>query len=188
MAPGLCLLSRGFVPGVRARGGRAQLCVGLCLATAVIVFRSDSLQLWAELLALAPGARCQVGRSVGSGAPEAMQWTATLNNRRHARNVTSGQKCWSRGRIVSALLSGAQGGCLPSVEPPNPVAPRWAGHRKPARTAAASAPFVTGGNRVFMKEDSCRICFGPGRCDHGSAAKFHGSSLTPRRRLANPWG
>jgi hypothetical protein len=69
LTPGLCLLSRGFVPGVRARGGRAELCVGLCLATAVIVFRSKSLQLWSELPALAPGARCRLGRSVGSGAP-----------------------------------------------------------------------------------------------------------------------
>jgi hypothetical protein len=29
------------------------------------------------------------------------------------------RECWSRGRIVSALLDGAAGGCLPSVEPPN---------------------------------------------------------------------
>ena len=29
------------------------------------------------------------------------------------------QECWSKGRIVSALLAAAQGGCLPSVKPPN---------------------------------------------------------------------
>jgi hypothetical protein len=43
-----------------------------------------SLVVLAELPALAPGARCPRGRSVGSGAPAAVQWTATL---RHARNV-----------------------------------------------------------------------------------------------------
>jgi hypothetical protein len=40
----------------------------------------------------------------------------------HARNVTSGKKCWSRGRIVSALLVDGAGGCLPPVEPPYPDA------------------------------------------------------------------
>ena len=55
---------------VPSQGGRAQLCGRL------IVFRSDDFQLWSELPALAPGARCRLGRSVGSGAPKAMQWTA----------------------------------------------------------------------------------------------------------------
>ena len=32
------------------------------------------------------------------------------------------EKCWSRGRIVSALLMPGAGECLPSVEPPNLVA------------------------------------------------------------------
>ena len=44
------------------------------------------------------------------------------------------RECSSRGRIVSALLAGAQGGCLPSVQPPNPIAttmdlPVWADKR-----------------------------------------------------------
>jgi len=63
---------------VPSQGGWAQLCGRL------IVFRSGGFQLWAELPALAPGARCLGGRSVRSGAPRAMQWTATL---RHARNI-----------------------------------------------------------------------------------------------------
>jgi hypothetical protein len=46
---------------------------------------------------------------------------AVQADQRHARNVTSGQECWSRGLIVSALLAGAQGGCRPSADPPNPV-------------------------------------------------------------------
>jgi len=59
-----------------SQGGRAQLCGRL------IVFRSKSFQLWAESPALAPGARCRGCRSVRSGAPRAMQWTAIA-----ARNI-----------------------------------------------------------------------------------------------------
>ncbi len=62
---------------VPTRGGAGATVRGFCLATAVIVFRSGGFQLWAELPALAPGARCRVGRSVGSGAPETVQWRAT---------------------------------------------------------------------------------------------------------------
>jgi hypothetical protein len=98
LAPGVCLLSRGFVPGVRAQGGWAQLCLRLCLATAVIVCRSGGFQLWAELPALAPGARCRLGRSVGSGAPQAMQWTACVSSRKsHARNIRDPSRVLEQG-------------------------------------------------------------------------------------------
>ena len=41
-------------------------------------------------------------------------------NRRHTPGKPEiRQDCWSRDRIVSALLAAAQGGCLPSVKPPN---------------------------------------------------------------------
>ena len=131
---------------VPSQGGRAQLCGRL------IVFRSDDFQLWSELPALAPGARCRVGRSVGSGAPQAMQWTATgLTRQERQRSV---EKCWSRGRIVSALLTAAQGGCLPSMEPPNPVA---ATMLPPARAGNGCSTFDTAlhcGQRGFMKPAS----------------------------------
>ena len=81
---------------------------------------------------------------------------AVEHNQRHARNVTSCQKCWSRGRIVSALLSGAQGGCLPSMEPPNPVATTM---DLPARAIKGNSPFDTGlyrWQREFMKGASWR--------------------------------
>jgi hypothetical protein len=106
--------TRAFVCSavVPSQGGRAQL-------RGRLIVRSGGFQLWAELPALAPGARCRLGRSVGSGAPRAVQWTATgLTRQERQRSV---EKCWSRGRIVSALLLAAQGGCLPSVEPLNPV-------------------------------------------------------------------
>ena len=41
-------------------------------------------------------------------------------NRRHTPGKPEiRQECWSRGRIVSALLAAAEGGCLPSMKPPN---------------------------------------------------------------------
>jgi hypothetical protein len=56
--------------GGRAQGGRAQL-REFVLGNSRDRFQISWFRLWAELLALAPGARCRLGRSVGSGAPEA---------------------------------------------------------------------------------------------------------------------
>jgi len=120
IAPGICLLSRGFVPGDRARGGRAQLCVGLCLATAVIVFRSGDFQLWAELPALAPGARCRLGRSVESGEPQAgpltVQWTAIRPGTSHlVKSVGAGAGSSARScrllRGVSSINGASESRC-----------------------------------------------------------------------------
>ena len=68
------------------------------------------------------------------------------------------QEGW-RGRIVSALLSGAQGGCLPSMEPPNPDA---ATMLPPARTGNGCSGFDTAQHlwqRGFMKPAS--LCATP---------------------------
>jgi hypothetical protein len=73
---------------VPSQGGRAQL------RGRLIVCRSECLRLWSELPALALGARCQSGRSVGSGAPEAVQWTATWL---HARNVRNPSRVLEQG-------------------------------------------------------------------------------------------
>ena len=52
----------------------------------------------AELPALAPGARCRVGRSIGSGAPEAVQWTACVPSRKnHAMNVSDPSRMLEQG-------------------------------------------------------------------------------------------
>jgi hypothetical protein len=86
-----------------SQGGRAQLCEGCFKETAVrgnslIVFRSKSFQLWAELPALAPGARCPSGRSMGSGAPQAVQWTACVPSRKwHARNISNPSRVLEQG-------------------------------------------------------------------------------------------
>ena len=144
MAPGICLLSRGFVPGARAQWGRAQLCGRL-------IVRSVFVQLWSELPALAPGARCRLGRSIGSGAPQAMQWTAITPGTSEIR-----RECWSRGRIVSALLMSAAGGCHPSMEPPNPVATTMS---QPVQASKRARQFDTARDlrqRVFMKGASWR--------------------------------
>ena len=53
--------SQGFGP---KGGGRS--CASLCLATAVIVFRSVGFRLWAELLALAPGAKQTLQRAAAA--------------------------------------------------------------------------------------------------------------------------
>jgi hypothetical protein len=61
------------------------------------------------------------------------------------------RECWSRGRIVSALLAAAQGGCHPSVEPPNPVATTMS---RPDRASKRACQFDTARDlrqRVFMK-------------------------------------
>jgi hypothetical protein len=62
--PGICLLSRGAVP--RGLGAAVRL---VWLGNSLIVADQMNLLLWAELLALAPGARCQVGWSLLFGAP-----------------------------------------------------------------------------------------------------------------------
>ncbi len=61
------------------------------------------------------------------------------------------QECWSRGRIVSSLLSAAQGGCLPSMEPPNPVETTMG---PPTGASNGCSTFDTAlhcGQRGFMK-------------------------------------
>ena len=86
---------------VPSRGGWAQL------RGRLIVCRSEVLWLWAELLALAPGARCRLGRSVGSGAPRAMQWTATEI---HAGNVRDPSRVLEQGPDRQRAPDGCSGG------------------------------------------------------------------------------
>ena len=83
MAPGVCLLSRGAFP----RGSGAAV-------RSVDRFQKKVFGCGAELPALAPGARCPSGRSVWSGAPQAVQWTAKL---RHARNISDPSRVLEQG-------------------------------------------------------------------------------------------
>ena len=151
----------------------------------------DCVQLRAELPALAPGARCRLGRSVESGAPQAMQWMAITPGTSEIR-----RECWSRGRIVSALLTGAQGGCRPSMEPPNPVATTMG---RPAGSGKASRAFDTAlhrRQRLFMKGASwwrsgCRrSCAAPAPGgSHGvpRSARPRGPAAAEARSAAGRW-
>jgi hypothetical protein len=79
---------------------------------------------------------------------------AVSTQQRHAWNATSGQKRWSRGRIVSALLLSAAGGCHPSVEPPNPDGTKMG---RPALAIKRPSQFDTAlhrRQRLFMKGSS----------------------------------
>ena len=89
-----------------------------------------------------------------SGAPETREnpGRERCSGRVDARTSNPGKpeirrECWSRGRIVSALLFDAQGGCLPSLEPPNPDAQTIA----PAgRTGKAPDPGGNGSSREHI--------------------------------------
>jgi hypothetical protein len=99
------MLSHGADPR-----GCGRSCASLHLVFSLID-RPDGFQLWAELLALAPGARCRLGRSFGSGAPcamhekirwtmkLAMQWTASglLKVNSHARNIRDPSRVLEQG-------------------------------------------------------------------------------------------
>jgi len=146
----------GFVCSavVPPRGGPGATVRGFCLADAVIGFRSSDVQLWAELPALAPGARCRLGRSFVSGAPQAVQWTASGRFRRRSgsiepatpgtshqvRNVGAGAGSSARSWLV------LRGGVFHRWSLRIPMPPRWAGPAAAATAAARSTPVFTGGN------------------------------------------
>ncbi len=144
----------------------------------------------AELPALAPGARCRVGRSIESGAPEADLWTSAVNGAvdganllqemSHQERQGSVEKCWSRGRIVSALLAGAQGGFLPSVGPPNPIATQSDGTPMQATPGAGSDIGLYRRQWGFMKGTSSSS--GVIRAAPATAAAVH------PRQLGGPHG
>ena len=128
--------------------GVGRSCAMVCVERAVIVFRSGDVQLWSELPALAPGARCRVGRSVESGAPGTAQWTACVPSRNgHARNISDPSRSVGAGAGSSArscLL--LRGGVFHQWSLRIPLQPRWDHPRVPATAAAASTPLFTAGN------------------------------------------
>jgi hypothetical protein len=61
----------------------------------------------------------------GGNPTGTLQWTAIglFQHNSHPPGTSEIRPdCWSRGPIISALLAVAQGGCHPSMEPPNPDA------------------------------------------------------------------
>jgi hypothetical protein len=130
-SPGICLLSRGFFPRgcgrscarfwldqKRDHGITGSSVVGGAAGAGTWGQVSIGTFLWVRGT-LCDARKNKVDDEVGDavdGVRAAVRSTATPGTSEIRR------ECWSRGRIVSALLCGAQGGCLPSVEPPNPVA------------------------------------------------------------------
>ena len=112
--PGLCLLSRGACrrgPGATARSvDRFQIVVSLVV--------ERSCRRWH----LGPGVKWDVPFGPGHLGRCNGRHGCCLNSLDTPGTSEIRRECWSRGRIVSALLAAAQGGCLPSVEPPYPVA------------------------------------------------------------------
>jgi hypothetical protein len=111
LAPGVCLLSRGAFP----RGSGAA------------VRSVDRFQIRRSLVVGRSCRRWHLGPGVHRDVPLGPGHLRRCSGRRVSPpgKTTPGtsvirRECWSRGRIVSALLAAAQGGCRPSMEPPNP--------------------------------------------------------------------
>ena len=132
---------------VPSQGVRAQLrVVG---AGYSLIIRSEGLWLWGGAAGAGTWGQVSSGtfrwvRGTWGGAMDGN--VATRQERQ--RSV---EKCWSRGRIVSALLSGAQGGCLPSMEPPNPDAATLGPHSGASKGCSTSDTALHRGQRGFMK-------------------------------------
>ena len=137
---------------VPSQGDRAQLCDGLHGNS------RDRFQIRVSLVVGRSCRRWHLGPGVEWDVPLNPGHLGRCNGRRLSPpgNDTPGtsvirRECWSRGRIVSALLSAAQGGCLPSMEPPNPVA---ATVGSPTGASNGCSRFVTAlhcRKRGFMK-------------------------------------
>jgi hypothetical protein len=147
LAPGVCLLSRGAFP----RGsGAAVRSVDRQIRRSLVVGRS--CRRWH----LGPGVEWDVPLGPGhlrrcSGrrvSPPGKTTPGTSVIRR---------ECWSRGRIVSALLAAAQGGCLPSMEPPNPVAATMGPAAGASKGCSTSDTGLHGRQRGFMKGASPEV-------------------------------
>jgi hypothetical protein len=122
-APGICLLSHGADPG-----GVGRSCARFVLGDQII--ESEGFQLWVGAAGAGTWGQVTSGTShFGPGhlKPRENPGRKRCSERADARTSHPGKpeirrESWSRSRIVSALLSDAQGGCLPSMEPPNPDA------------------------------------------------------------------
>ncbi len=121
---------------VPSQGGRAQLCGRLIVFGSGVFSCGRSRWRWH----LGPGVNRDVPLGPGHLRRCRGRRKAVQTDQRHAWNITSCSERWSRGRIVSALLAGAQGGCRPSAESPNPIAATMG---PPAGVSNGFRPFDT---------------------------------------------
>jgi hypothetical protein len=127
-----------------------------------LIVRSDGFQLWGGAAGAGTWGQVSIGTFrwvrgtwgwAVSGAMDGVAVLMTAMTRQERQR--SVENCWSRGRIVSALLSSAPGGCLPSVEPPNVDAVTLG---PPTGACKGRSRFDTAlhrGQRGFMKRASC---------------------------------
>jgi hypothetical protein len=107
LAPGVCLLSRGACPWGRGAAARS---VDRQIRVSSVVGGAAGAGTWGQV-------------SIGTFRWVRGTWDGAVDGDGLTRQERQGSvESWSRGRIVSALLMSAPGGCLPSVEPPNPDA------------------------------------------------------------------
>jgi len=169
-------LARAFVCSavVPSQGGRAQL-------RGRLIVRSGCLQLWSELPALAPGARCQWGRSAGSGAPGAVQWTATAS---HARNVRDPSRVLEQGPDRQRTPDWCSGG-VSSINGASESRCRhngpagWNGHGR-RRLGHRSSPEATALHEGDFMGGSLRGCLHPPPCRTYRATAWPGEKTTGR--------
>ena len=112
---------------------RGRCCASVGLMD-VLINRSGSLRLWGRSCwrwHLGPGdqgdvpwgpGHLRLGRERCGGWRGCRLGAGCSDSRDSPGTSVIRRECWSRGRIVSALLASAAGGCHPSVEPPNPDA------------------------------------------------------------------
>ena len=146
LAPGVCLLSRGAFP----RGsGAAVRSVDRQIRRSLVVGRS--CRRWH----LGPGVEWDVPLGPGHLRRRSGRRVSPPGKTTPGTSVIR-RECWSRGRIVSALLAAAQGGCLPSMEPPNPVAATMGPATVASKGCSTSDTGLHWRQRGFMKGASWR--------------------------------
>ncbi len=181
MAPGVCLLSRGAFP--RGSGAAVRSVDRFQIRKSLVVGRS--CRCWH----LGPGVEWDVPLGPGhlrrcSGrrvSPPGKTTPGTSVIRR---------ECWSRGRIVSALLAAARGGCLPSMEPPNPVAATMGPPSGASKGCSTSDTGLHLGQWGFMKGASPEVLRAYRCCiDQAGGGflkpSFSGREQEPHRPSAN---
>jgi hypothetical protein len=143
---------------VPSQGGWAQLCEKLARK------QPDRFQIRRSLVVGRSCRRWHLGPGVHRDVPLGPGHLRRCSGRRVSPpgKTTPGtsvirRKCWSRGRIVSALLSAAQGGCLPSMEPPNPVAVTMGPPSGASKGSSTSDTGLYRGQRGFVNGASPEV-------------------------------
>ncbi len=185
----MCLLSRGAREDESSRQPEWRLCVVGVWPTGVMVIRPAAVGVIRSCRRwhLGPGVEWDVpwvpghlrlvvrpGRERCSGRHVCPHQTTT-----HQERQTSVERCWSRSRIVSALLAAAQGGCHPSLGPPNPDAATMGSPGDPCRNRRRFDTAIHRWPWGFMKVGASHQCKVVGLLI-GNRPLSHPSAITSR--------